>query len=69
MPVNPVVDNGYSKRKAERVARFNKTAGIKQVTCGACSGSGYYDHFIRGRTPKCGNCNGTGKEFPTTASN
>ena len=32
---------------------------IKKV-CVACNGSGYYDHCIKGKIPKCGSCNGTG---------
>jgi hypothetical protein len=34
--------------------------------CVACSGSGYYDTQINGKTPKCGSCGGTGLEEVTT---
>lgn len=30
------------------------------ITCTACNGSGYYDH---NGSPRCGACNGTGKEI------
>ena len=30
--------------------------------CCACSGSGYYDTQINGKTPKCGSCGGSGLE-------
>jgi hypothetical protein len=33
--------------------------GWRQKDCTACSGSGRYDSH---RSPKCGTCNGTGKE-------
>ena len=33
--------------------------GKEQKECSACSGSGHYDHD---GAPKCGSCNGTGKE-------
>ncbi len=33
--------------------------GMKQRKCGACNGSGRYDH---NGSPKCGGCEGTGKE-------
>ena len=59
------VDDDYQARKAERKAHYEKSVkGWKEVPCGACSGSGYYDYANphTGRVPKCGACNGTGKE-------
>lgn len=55
--------NSFHARKKERTQHFEKyVKGWKLVTCGACNGSGYYDYSRRGRTPKCSNCEGTGKE-------
>ena len=52
----------YLERKKLRKSWYEKYVhGNKLVTCTACDGSGYYDHNINGRTPKCGSCNGTGK--------
>jgi DnaJ-class molecular chaperone len=48
----------FHQRKAERTVAFEKIKGKKLIICGACSGSGYYDH---NGSPKCGYCNGTGK--------
>lgn len=48
-------------RKEERRKNFAKKAGIKMITCTACSGSGYYDNH---GSPKCGCCGGRGKHFP-----
>jgi hypothetical protein len=59
--VSELIDDGYSKRKMLRIEAFNKTHGVKKVTCAACSGSGYYDN---NGSPKCGSCNGLGKTFP-----
>ena len=50
----------FHERKAERAehrARF--VHGWKQRPCGACNGSGRYDH---NGSPPCGACDGTGKE-------
>jgi DnaJ-class molecular chaperone len=50
----------YEERKAERVAHYKKfVEGWKSIPCGACNGSGYYDH---NGSPKCGCCGGSGKE-------
>ena len=50
----------FHERKAERTKYYeNYIAGWKLRVCTACSGSGYYDH---NGSPKCGCCNGTGKE-------
>lgn len=53
----------FHERKSERTEHFHRFInGWKQRTCGACSGSGHYDH---NGSPKCGGCGGTGKErFP-----
>jgi hypothetical protein len=54
--------NTFHERKAERRAYFEKyVKGWKLERCIACNGSGYYDHCIRGRTPECSSCDGTGK--------
>ena len=57
-------DGDYQARKAERKAHYDKfVKGWKQIPCGACNGSGWYDNTDRhGRQPKCGACEGTGKE-------
>jgi DnaJ-class molecular chaperone len=56
----------YQSRKAERTAAYHRSHGVKMVTCGACAGSGYYDH---NGSPPCGACNGGGKvrDEPATA--
>ena len=48
----------YQSRKAERTTRYHASHGLKLATCGACSGSGYYDH---NGSPPCGACGGLGK--------
>jgi DnaJ-class molecular chaperone len=48
----------YHCRKAERIARYRIESGRKLITCGACNGSGYYDH---NGNPPCGACDGTGR--------
>ena len=54
--------NDFRSRKAERTAYYMKYIhGRRMIKCGACNGSGHYDHFIRGRIPKCSSCEGTGK--------
>ena len=51
----------FKERKQKRIEHFEKyVKGWKQRPCGACNGSGYYDH---NGSPKCGACNGTGKEM------
>jgi len=50
----------FHERKQKRKEHFEKyEKGWKDRPCGACNGSGYYDH---NGSPKCGACNGTGKE-------
>ena len=50
----------FKQRKAERAKRyFEYEYGFKLRTCMACNGSGRYDSH---RSPKCGACDGTGKE-------
>jgi DnaJ-class molecular chaperone len=50
----------FKERKQERKEHYEQNVkGWKQRVCSACSGSGYYDSF---NSPKCGACNGTGKE-------
>jgi DnaJ-class molecular chaperone len=52
--------NGFHERKAERTDWYKKYIhGWRLQTCGACNGSGRYDH---NGSPRCGCCNGTGKE-------
>ena len=49
----------FHERKAARTKEYMKNQyGWKLVTCGACAGSGRYDH---NGNPKCGWCGGTGK--------
>lgn len=49
----------FHKRKAERKAHFEThVKGWRLTTCGACNGSGRYDH---NGSPKCSWCSGTGK--------
>ncbi len=51
----------FKERKQKRIEYFEKNIkGWKQRPCIACNGSGYYDNT---GSPKCGSCNGTGKEF------
>lgn len=50
----------FHERKAERTKHYFKHVyGWRLRPCGACNGSGYYDHD---GSPPCGACNGTGKE-------
>jgi DnaJ-class molecular chaperone len=50
----------FKERKEARIEYYEKhVKGWKDRPCGACNGSGYYDH---NGSPKCGACNGTGKE-------
>ena len=50
----------FYERKQERKEYFEKyVKGWKLVKCLACNGSGHYDS---NGSPKCSNCNGTGKE-------
>lgn len=55
----------YDRKKYKELKRLyyeKYIHGNKLVKCTACNGSGYYDTTIRGRVPKCGSCEGTGKE-------
>ena len=53
----------FKERKQKRKEHFEKNIkGWKLKPCIACNGSGYYDHSFNGKTPKCGSCEGTGKE-------
>lgn len=50
----------YPHKKLWRTIHFYKYYyKNKLVTCTACNGSGCYDST---NSPKCGRCNGTGKE-------
>ena len=52
--------DSYQKRKQERKKHFEDNVMFwKEVTCTACSGTGYYDS---NKSPKCDSCNGTGKK-------
>jgi DnaJ-class molecular chaperone len=48
----------YHSRKAARTAEFAALHGVKWTNCGACNGSGHYDHT---GSPPCGACDGVGK--------
>lgn len=53
---------GYQRRKQARKEWYDKyVKGWKLEKCGACNGSGRYDHCIKGRIPRCGCCGGSGK--------
>lgn len=50
----------FRERKQARTEHYEKyVKGWKQRACSACNGSGYYDD---NGSPKCGACEGTGKE-------
>jgi len=50
----------YHKRKLERTKYYlGNVFGWKLRDCVACNGSGIYDNT---GSPKCGACDGTGKE-------
>lgn len=50
----------FHERKAERAEHYQRFVhGWKQVKCTACNGSGHYDS---NGSPRCGACDGTGKE-------
>ena len=50
----------FHERKEERRLYFEKyVKGWEERLCTACNGSGYYDN---NGSPKCGACDGTGKE-------
>jgi hypothetical protein len=57
----------FRERKAARTAYYQEyVLGNKDKVCTACAGSGYYDSLDRrGRSTKCGACNGTGREKST----
>ena len=49
-------------KKAKNIRTYNYYKyeyKMKLQECGCCAGSGYYDDT---NSPKCSNCNGTGKE-------
>jgi hypothetical protein len=48
----------YHTRKAQRVEEHARLHGVKMVICGACNGSGHYDHI---GSPPCGSCGGIGR--------
>lgn len=55
-----------NKEMRKSIAEWKvKTRDAKGVPydnkCVACNGSGYYDTQRNGKTPKCGSCEGTGK--------
>jgi len=50
----------FKERKEERKKMYEKHEfGWRLRKCGACNGSGYYDH---NGSPPCVACEGTGKE-------
>lgn len=50
----------FAERKAERTRHYEKyVKGWKKAPCGACAGSGHYDHD---GSPPCGSCGGSGTE-------
>lgn len=50
----------WLERKAARKAYYEQHVyKVKQRKCTACNGSGVYDNT---GSPKCGGCDGTGKE-------
>jgi DnaJ-class molecular chaperone len=50
----------YKEKKKQRTEYYKKYVhGWRQRKCGACMGTGVYDH---NGSPPCGACNGTGKE-------
>lgn len=54
--------NKDSADKARRRAIYQKQIECLCIDCSACSGSGRYDH---NGSPKCGACEGTGKDTVT----
>jgi len=57
----------WKERKKQRKEYYEHfILGWKQQSCSACSGSGYYDDT---NSPKCGVCNGTGKDWYKAKSN
>ena len=49
----------YHKRKERRTREYEANLHLITHPCAACAGSGRYDN---NGSPKCGACNGTGKE-------
>ncbi|EKN6179356.1 hypothetical protein DVQ53_00195 [Yersinia enterocolitica] len=50
----------FHERKKERTDYYQRFVhGWKLRACSACNGSGHYDH---NGSPRCGACDGTGKE-------
>jgi DnaJ-class molecular chaperone len=52
------MSDDWKKRKELRKKEYLKQHGKKLIICGACNGSGRYDH---NGSPPCGLCQGTGK--------
>lgn len=52
------MSDDWKKRKELRRLEYIKMHGKKLIKCGACNGSGHYDH---NGSPPCGCCQGTGK--------
>lgn len=52
------LSDDWKKRKELRKKEYLKQHGKKLIICGACNGSGRYDH---NGSPPCGLCQGTGK--------
>lgn len=50
----------WHEDKARRTALYQKRVESISEDCGACSGSGRYDH---NGSPACGACDGTGKQL------
>lgn len=49
----------HERKQKRRTHYLENVYRWKQRPCTACNGSGYYDD---NGSPKCGACNGTGKE-------
>ena len=55
--------NFHERKKWRTRWYFRCVYGWRLKTCTACSGSGRYDHH---GSPRCGNCDGTGKSLYQT---
>lgn len=59
-PLYHMSDGSFHERKAVRTEHFWRYSyGWRQRACGACNGSGRYDH---NGSPPCGACGGSGPE-------
>lgn len=57
--INLSPESDFHRAKRERTKQYiDNEYGWILETCGACSGSGYYDN---NGNPPCSACNGTGK--------